>query len=98
MRDAQGRLPPLSLPGYEFTDPLETDRLLLRPYGSDDFDALYAIRSNADVARHLYWNPQTEDEVRRTLSTKMASRSIHAEGDVLALAVEHRSTGDQPRT
>ena len=83
------------MPGYEFTDPLETDRLLLRPYRSDDLDALHARRSNADVARYLYWDPQTEDEVRQTLATKTASRSIRAEGDVLALVAEHRSTGEQ---
>ena len=83
------------MPGYEFAEPLETDRLLLRPYRSDDFETLHAIRSNADVARYLYWDPQTEDEVRQTLATKMASRSIRAEGDVLALVAEHRSTGNQ---
>jgi RimJ/RimL family protein N-acetyltransferase len=80
--------------GYELTDPLETERLLLRPYGTADFDALYAMRSSPEVARYLYWDPQTEDEVRKTLAKKVASLSIRSEGDVLALAAEHRSTGE----
>ena len=80
--------------GYELTDPLETERLLLRPYTGGDFEALYAMRSDSEVARYLYWDPQTEDDVRQTLAKKIASLSIRAEGDVLALAAEHRSTGD----
>jgi RimJ/RimL family protein N-acetyltransferase len=79
--------------GYELSDPLETERLLLRPYADRDYEPLYAMRSNADVARYLYWEPQTEDEVRETLATKIASVSIRSEGDVLAVAAEHRFTG-----
>jgi len=79
--------------GYELTAPLETERLLLRPYTGGDFEALYAMRADADVARYLYWEPQTEDEVRQTLAQKIVSLSIRREGDVLALAAEQRSTG-----
>ncbi len=80
--------------GYSLTEPLTTERLLLRTYTSGDFEALYAMRSNAEVARYLYWGPQTEDEVRETLAKKITSSSIHSEGDVLALAAESRSTGE----
>jgi RimJ/RimL family protein N-acetyltransferase len=79
---------------FELTDPIETERLLLRAYTTADFEALFAMRSNAEVARYLYWEPQTEGEVRETLEKKIASTSIRAEGDVLALAAEHRPTGD----
>jgi RimJ/RimL family protein N-acetyltransferase len=67
--------------------------LLLRPYTPGDFDALFAMRSNPEVARYLYWDPQTEDEVRETLARKIASTTLRSEGDVLALAAEERSTG-----
>lgn len=80
--------------GYELVAPLETERLLLRPYTNGDFPALYAMRSNADVARYLYWEPQTEDEAREMLRQKIASVSISSEGDVLAAAAEHRSSGE----
>ncbi|HEX7464208.1 MAG TPA: GNAT family protein [Actinomycetota bacterium] len=73
--------------GFELIGPLETERLLLRPYAAGDFDALFAMRSRPDVARHLYWDAQTEAEVRTTLEQKIASVAIRSEGDVLALAV-----------
>jgi RimJ/RimL family protein N-acetyltransferase len=78
---------------FELTSPLETERLLLRPYTDGDFEALYAMRSSPEVVRYLYWEAQTEDEVRERLAKKVASVSIRSEGDVLALAVEDRSTG-----
>ncbi len=79
---------------YELVEPLLTERLLLRRYAEEDFDALYAMRSNADVTRYLYWPPQTPDEVRETLGRKLVSTGIRDEGDVLALAAESRETGE----
>jgi len=81
------------MPAYELVEPLRTERLLLRPYTLGDFEALYAMRSNADVARWLYWEPQTEDEVRETVRQKVGATSLRAQGDVLALAAEERSSG-----
>ena len=78
--------------GYSFGEPLETERLVLRPFTNGDFEALFAMRSDPEVARYLYWGPQTEDEVRETLARKMAGTSLRAEGDVLHLAAELRST------
>jgi RimJ/RimL family protein N-acetyltransferase len=72
--------------------PLETERLLLRPYTLDDFDALFAMHSNAEVARHLYWDARTEAEVRGVLDKKVASTGIDAEGDVIALAAVVKET------
>lgn len=80
--------------GYELVEPLRTERLLLRPYTAADFGALYAMRSDPEVARYLYWEPQTEDEVRETLARKEASTLLRAEGDVLALAAEERMRGE----
>jgi RimJ/RimL family protein N-acetyltransferase len=79
---------------YTFGEPIETERLRLRRFAATDFDALYAIRSDPEVARYLYWGPQTEDEVRATLERKIAGISLHEEGDVLHLAAELRSTGE----
>lgn len=77
---------------YELTQPLETERLLLRPYRDEDFDALYAMRSSAELARYVYWEPQTEEQVRETLARKIESVSISTDGDALALAAEHRES------
>ncbi len=72
--------------GVEIIGPIQTERLMLRPFRREDFEALLEIRSNPQGARYLYWGPQSEEEVRGTLEQKIASRAIRAEGDVLALA------------
>ncbi len=73
--------------------PLDTDRLTLRPFTHADFDAVRSYRSRDDVARYLYWEPNTEHEVRAVLERKAASTSIRAEDDVLALVVVVKETG-----
>jgi RimJ/RimL family protein N-acetyltransferase len=72
--------------------PLETGRLLLRPFAAGDLDALFAIHSRPDVARYLYWRPRTTDEVRAVLEQKMRSRVIDPESDTLTLAVVLKAT------
>jgi RimJ/RimL family protein N-acetyltransferase len=72
--------------------PLETERLLLRPFGAGDLDALFAIHSRPDVARYLYWEPRTRDEVRGVLEEKVRGRVIGSEGDTLTLAMALKAT------
>ena len=74
--------------------PLETRRLTLRPFTAGDLDSLSSYRSRTDVARYLYWEANSEQEVRAALEQKLASTSIRSEGDVLALAIIVRLTGD----
>jgi RimJ/RimL family protein N-acetyltransferase len=74
-------------------DPIATERLVLRPFTPDDFDALYAYQSRPDVARWLEWDARTEDEVRAALAKKVAAVAIVDEGDVLALAMTRKDTG-----
>jgi RimJ/RimL family protein N-acetyltransferase len=74
--------------------PIETERLVLRGFGRDDYDAVYAMQSRPDVARFLEWDARTEDEVREALTKKIASTAIRREEDVLFLAAELRSTGE----
>jgi RimJ/RimL family protein N-acetyltransferase len=76
------------------TYPLRTKRLLLRPFTTSDFDAVFAIHSSADVARFLYWDPRTAAEVREVLERKTHSTAIAAEGDGLSLAVVIDATGE----
>ena len=73
--------------------PLQTERLLLRPFATTDFDALLAIQSRPDVARYLYWDPRNAAEVREALDLKAHSTAIVVEGDNLSLAAVLRSGG-----
>jgi RimJ/RimL family protein N-acetyltransferase len=74
--------------------PLETERLLLRPFTAGDLDALLAIQSRDDVTRYLYWDPRTAAEVREVLDRKVRSTAIVAEGDNLSLAAVLRESGE----
>jgi RimJ/RimL family protein N-acetyltransferase len=73
--------------------PLETDRLVLRPFADGDLDALYAMHSDTEVARYLYNDPRTREEVRTLLERKIAGAQLEAEGDWLGAAVVTRDTG-----
>ena len=74
--------------------PLQTERLVLRPFATGDLDALLAIQSRDDVTRYLYWDPRTTAEVREVLDRKVRSTAIVAEGDNLSLAAELRESGE----
>ncbi|MEQ7123107.1 GNAT family protein [Actinopolymorpha sp. B11F2] len=73
--------------------PIETDRLLLRPFTPDDHDALFDIQRRADVARYLYWEPRRAEEMPDVLAKRISQSCIRSEGDALALAVVRRDTG-----
>ncbi|MBA3844227.1 MAG: GNAT family N-acetyltransferase [Actinobacteria bacterium] len=74
--------------------PLETERLLLRPYREDDFALLYAMQSDADVVRWLYEEPRDEEEARALLGRKIAGTELAAEDDWLSAVVTLRATGE----
>ncbi len=78
---------------FELDGTVETERLLLRPFTEDDFEALFSYQSRPDVVEYLLWDVRTEEEVRAALERKMQATSIDAEGDHLALAVVRRDTG-----
>jgi RimJ/RimL family protein N-acetyltransferase len=79
--------------GFAPTSPIPTERLLLRPFASEDLDPLFAIYSREEVARYLYWGPRDEPQVREMLAERIAHRAIEREGDRLSLAVVLRETG-----
>ena len=74
--------------------PLQTERLLLRPYEERDFDALYAMQSDAEVARWLYNEPRDLAEVRDLLGRKISGSEWREEDDWLSGAVVLREGGD----
>jgi RimJ/RimL family protein N-acetyltransferase len=74
--------------------PIETERLLLRPFDEGDLHALYAMQSDEDVVRYLYHDVRSLDEVRTALARKIAAVAIRGEGDGLGLAAILRATGE----
>lgn len=73
--------------------PIVTERLRLRPHRESDLEALHGIRSLPEVARYLYWDVQTPEQVRAVLAERLRQAAIAEEGDKLVLAVERLDTG-----
>lgn len=73
--------------------PLETARLTLRPYRSDDLDALHALQSQPEVARYLLWDVRDRDGARKSLERKMGEVALATDGQAIVCAVECRETG-----
>ena len=71
--------------------PIETERLLLRPYTDADLDDLCAIRSRPDVLRYLYEEVQTREEVAAALERRKRRGVLSEEGAGLVLAVERKA-------
>jgi RimJ/RimL family protein N-acetyltransferase len=78
---------------FRLTEPIQTSRLLLRPFVADDLDDLYAIQSVPEIVRFLYWDVRSRDEVRDVLQQRLQMDRLAAEGDVLVLAVVRTETG-----
>ena len=66
--------------------PLETDRLLLRPYRDEDLDALHEIERLEGTARYLYNAPLDLDATRALLERRKALTAIDEEHDGVLLA------------
>ena len=46
---------------------LRSERLLLRDFRDDDFEAVHAYATDLDVVRYMTWGPNSEADTRDTL-------------------------------
>ena len=72
--------------------PVETSRLTLRPFVDGDFDAMHAMRSDAEVARYLYGEVLSPEQTRNLLAQKMAAPAWTREGEWLSVAAVERES------
>jgi len=75
-------------PTVRLTEPIRTERLIIRPFEKDDLEAVYDMQSRPEVARYLYWSPRDRRGAAESLQEKLKCTRIEAEGDILNLAVE----------
>jgi RimJ/RimL family protein N-acetyltransferase len=73
--------------------PIETARLILRPFTPADFDDFYAYQSRPDVARYLLWDARNRAQARQALAEQCGETTLEAEGDWLTFAVVWREVG-----
>jgi RimJ/RimL family protein N-acetyltransferase len=73
--------------------PIETERLLLRPFEEADFDQLLDMHSRPEVARYLYWEPRRAEDLRAVFADKASGTQLSKEGDWLCLAATRRDDG-----
>lgn len=75
-------------------EPLETARLLIRPYRPDDLAALHDIHRRPEVVRYVSWPAHTSlSESRLLLETRMAVPGLAKDGDKLVLAATEKLSG-----
>jgi RimJ/RimL family protein N-acetyltransferase len=67
--------------------PIRTERLTLRPYTLDDFDAALTYWSRADTTRYIPMGPFTRETYGARLERQMKATSMTTEGDGLVLAI-----------
>ena len=72
--------------------PLETERLLLRPYRPEDRDDVHAYGSDPLVSRFMAWGPNTEAETDFFLGKAIEAQDRWPRTDV-SLAMELKATG-----
>jgi RimJ/RimL family protein N-acetyltransferase len=74
----------------DLTEPVDTERLRLRPFVAADLDAVHTYLSLPEVVRYLYWEVQSRAEVRDLLRRRAAMTAWRDEGDRIYLAVVRR--------
>jgi RimJ/RimL family protein N-acetyltransferase len=67
--------------------PIQTARLILRPFGPGDLDDLYAYQSRPDVARYLHWDARDRAQAREALEQQCREIALDQDGDWLTYAV-----------
>lgn len=75
---------------FEFREPLESERLLLRLETDADVDAIHSWQSRADVTRYLLYEPRDRQTVAEKVAQDAARTRLDKDGDYLQLAVERK--------
>jgi RimJ/RimL family protein N-acetyltransferase len=70
--------------------PIDTGRLLLRPFRRGDVDAVYSYRSRPDVAEYLTDSTMSHGECADAVRARAGQISFTGEGDKIVLAMERK--------
>ncbi|MGV8911300.1 MAG: GNAT family N-acetyltransferase [Rhodoglobus sp.] len=75
---------------YEFSTPISTARLVLRPLtlSQNDVDDVHAQQSNAALTAYMLYEPRDRDTVIEKIAEWTASEVLAESGDYIQLAIE----------
>jgi RimJ/RimL family protein N-acetyltransferase len=82
-------------PLLRITEPIRTDRLLLRTLTADDLDDVFAYAGRDDVIRYLPWPKRDREGVAEHM-TRRLNTVLAADNDVIVLAIELPASPDEP--
>ncbi len=77
---------------HDVTWALETERLLLREFTTDDFEAVHAYGSDPEVVQYVPWGPNTEPVTRDFLARNIMKAEADPRQDFV-YAVVPKDTG-----
>lgn len=66
---------------------IATDRLVLRPFTTDDLDDVWGYMRLPEVSRHMLWSTRDREETRDAVARMIIENSLESDGDYLTLAV-----------
>lgn len=76
-------------------EPLETDRLLLRPLTADDLEAVLVYQTDAEVLRYMLWPTRTRAEAVEHLERRSRMTHVARDGDGLIYGVAEKERPDR---
>jgi RimJ/RimL family protein N-acetyltransferase len=74
--------------------PIETERLLLRPFEPRDLDSLLSIHGDVGLVQWIPWDARSADQIRAVLDRKIGQTQFTDPGGGVALAMEVRESGE----
>jgi len=86
MGDEEQAAPAMALP-FALAGPIETERLVMRPFEARDRARLAEMQRAPGIARYLYWEVPDDREIDERLEHKIASTLLVSDEDQLNLAV-----------
>ncbi len=74
---------------WEFSEPIRTDRLELRPLDADDVPAVHSWMSNPEVVRYQLYEPRSLEVVTEKVAEYGQARTLAEKGDYIQPAIVH---------